>query len=291
MRLTEHEYEQYIKLHQHLILYTGQTRGLLEKDMSLDEFYLLDLQEKFSVREAVYDHPNSIPNFVKENPYGFSKQELAEVNDFRHFVRGDFMVYKYLKNYTVFLKDGIAYGVLALSDPFEDFFGNNLPTYVKTVLLPFRGKVIYDGMFQGYPVYFGGGVRRSMNEEYREAKAQYGIVTELPFDGTPTYSEDSPEEKLVYFMKNKANREHFADEIDALLTKKPSLVPAYYQRWGKIHASTFKKKLKSLGLTRGYFAILQDTLIGGAPEREDAVEIIQALVPPEKQDWVHIFKL
>ena len=291
MRLTESEYYQYIKLHQRLILYAGQTHGLLDKALSFDEFQGLSSQEKFIPRQALYDHPNTILTFVKENPYDFSDQELAMVEGFRHFVRGDFVVYKYLKNYTIFLQDDIAYGVLALSDTFQSFFGDNLPTMIKAVLLPFNGKIVYDGMFQSYPVYFGGGIKRSMNEDYKFAKAQYGIVTQLPFDGKPAYEQQAPEEQLDYFMKNKANREQFEADIDELLERKPSLLPAYYQKWGKIHSAVFKKKLKSLGIETGHFAILEDTLIGGAPEKEDVEEIIKALVPKKKQDWVYVFKL
>jgi hypothetical protein len=49
-----------------------------------------------------------------------------------------------LKNYAVFLADDppIAYGVVALTETFEEIIGPDLPMFVETVLLPFRGKII-----------------------------------------------------------------------------------------------------------------------------------------------------
>ena len=96
---------------------------------------------------------------------------------------GKFYIFRELKKYTVFLAaEGptIAYGVLALSQPFEELIGPHLPVLVETVLLPFKDKIVYDGLLTGYNITFGGGIRRSLNESFKEAKAQHGIVTSLP---------------------------------------------------------------------------------------------------------------
>jgi Domain of unknown function (DUF6398) len=55
-----------------------------------------------------------------------------------------------------------------------------LPRMIKTTLLPFKGRIVYDGLMSGYNVSFGPGIRRSLNEAYREAKAHRGIITTLP---------------------------------------------------------------------------------------------------------------
>jgi hypothetical protein len=53
---------------------------------------------------------------------------------------------------------------------------------VTTVLLPFRGKIIYDGLVSGYNITFGGGIKRTLNEEYKQAKEAFGIITSLGDD-------------------------------------------------------------------------------------------------------------
>jgi hypothetical protein len=52
----------------------------------------------------------------------------------------------------------------------------------ETVLLPFKDRIIYDGLLSGYNISFGGGMKRMLNDSYRQAKAQLGIVTTLPVE-------------------------------------------------------------------------------------------------------------
>ena len=96
---------------------------------------------------------------------------------------GTFYVFRYLKKYTVFLSSEdqpTAYGVLALTDPFEDLVGPYLPVMTETTLLPFKDKIVYDSILNSYRISFGGGIRRSLKESYENAKQRRGIVTSLP---------------------------------------------------------------------------------------------------------------
>src|SRR5262249_24954071 len=43
----------------------------------------------------------------------------------------------------------------------------------------------YDGILNGYYITFGSGIRRSLNESFKEAKARSGIVTSLPMPERP----------------------------------------------------------------------------------------------------------
>jgi hypothetical protein len=47
------------------------------------------------------------------------------------------------------------------------------------VLLPFSGKIIYDGLFQTYSVHFGGGIRGDLKERYMIAKQNNRIIDAL----------------------------------------------------------------------------------------------------------------
>jgi hypothetical protein len=75
------------------------------------------------------------------------------------------------------------YAVLALYDAFEEMFHpRQLPVFVKAVLLPFKGKIIYDGLLQGYNLFFGRGISSDLKETYLAAKQQGRIITSLPAD-------------------------------------------------------------------------------------------------------------
>src|SRR6202023_1233979 len=101
---------------------------------------------------------------------------------------GRFYIFRELAKYTVFLstdKQPIAYGVLALSQPFEELVGPYLPVLTQTVLLPFKDQIVYDGLLVSYRISFGPGIRRSLNESFKEAKERHGIVTSLPLAARP----------------------------------------------------------------------------------------------------------
>ena len=56
---------------------------------------------------------------------------------------------------------------------------------IETVLLPFKGMIVYDGLMSSYNISFGPGIRRRLNESFKEAKARHGIVTSLPMSDKP----------------------------------------------------------------------------------------------------------
>ena len=70
--------------------------------------------------------------------------------------------------------------MLALIEPLQVVLGSRpLPAYVKTVLLPFKGKIIYDGLLEGYNIFFGGGISTDMSNTYRAAKQQGKVIESL----------------------------------------------------------------------------------------------------------------
>jgi hypothetical protein len=60
-----------------------------------------------------------------------------------------------------------------------------LPVYVKTVLLPFKGRIIADGLLEPHPILFGGGITAELRETYLIAKQNNGIVESLEPDAKP----------------------------------------------------------------------------------------------------------
>ncbi|MEN8246305.1 MAG: hypothetical protein ABFS43_15560, partial [Thermodesulfobacteriota bacterium] len=69
------------------------------------------------------------------------------------------------------------YGVLGLYKNFDELIHRSrLPLYVQTVLLPFQGKIIYDGIFQTHNVYFGSGIKHDLKESYMIAKQNDRII-------------------------------------------------------------------------------------------------------------------
>lgn len=184
MLLESHEVELFFRLHRELMFFVNQRLKVIPNKVATpEEFAALSPEMRFKVREALNDNLGLIESFTAVNPAQLSDDELDIVRSWRHLVTGEFFVFRELKNYTVFLSTtspAIAYGVLALSQPFEDLIGPYLPVLTQTVLLPFKGVIVYDGLMNSYSISFGPGIRRNLNQDFKEAKARHGIVTSLP---------------------------------------------------------------------------------------------------------------
>jgi len=290
MRLSQDDAELFFKLHPPLLLYTNEQMGVIQNISTLDEFMDLPLEEKSEIRDALYENIELIDSFIKENPSGLSPEGLEIVGGWKDFVAGTFYLLRYLKNYTVFLDSESppkAYGVLAINSTFDEFFGTTVPIMVQTVLLPFKEWIIYDGFIMPYPIIFAGGVRRSLDDSYREAKARYGIITSLPFSG----AEKSDADILKAYLRTERSREIHWEEIEELINKDNELLILYHQEMGKIHARTYKQKLRELGLSDSWFGILDGVIIASGATKAKIERTLNDILPGEKRALVHIFHL
>ena len=182
MNLSPKETELFYKLQRCMLAYTSRRLGTIPGCTNPEDVNLLHAEEKARVRNAFYEHPELLEEFLAENPEGLPRDELAIVASWRQRVAGDFYIVRYLKKYTVFLgvKPERLYGVLGLADPLEMMFaGHPLPVYVRGVLLPFRDRIVYDGLLSVYSIFFGPGIRSDLKETYNRLKSREGIVEQL----------------------------------------------------------------------------------------------------------------
>ena len=121
--------------------------------------------------------------FVAQNPARLLPDELAIVQSWRGFVAGHFLIERYLKKGAIFVsaeEPVRVYLVLALYDEFSEMLPSYaLPSYVQTVLLPFRERIIYDGLLVTQSVMFGSNMRSSFRETYMRAKQRGEIIESL----------------------------------------------------------------------------------------------------------------
>jgi hypothetical protein len=184
MNLSTEDTHLFYTLHWSLLAYANQHLKIMPPVASFEEVGQRPIEQVAQLRNALHDNLDLLEQFVAENPAGFSPQELAIVASWHHLVKGDFYILRFLKPYTVFLSSGEEpthlYGVLGLFDPIEKVAqGAPLPVLVKATLLPFRDCIIYDGIMNVYPVLFGGGIRRDLNETYNRLKEREGIIEQL----------------------------------------------------------------------------------------------------------------
>ena len=189
MLLEFQELEVFFRLHPALMFFVNRRLDIIHRPFATPrEFAAAPPADRLKVRNAWLANPELTDAFVADNPAALTPEELGIVRSWRHAVAGKFYILRELKRHAVFLTasgPAIAYGVSALSQPFCELIGPRLPVMTETVLLPFRDRIVYDGLISSYPITFGPGIRRSLNENFKEAKNQHGIVTSLPISANP----------------------------------------------------------------------------------------------------------
>jgi len=172
-----------IDLHQQLLYFAGQRRKVLAKKLTYKQFLDKPLGVKADCREALYEPTPLFDDFLEAVGDQLSPEDKAIVSDWKRHVRGSFVVLKHLKKHTIFLnteKRLKAYAVLGLTTDLPELFPNYaLPMYVQTVLLPYKGLIVCDGILLGYNVLIGPNMSRNMKADYEKVKKAGKIIAAL----------------------------------------------------------------------------------------------------------------
>lgn len=188
MKLSSQDAELFFKLMWPLQVFVNRKRHLISDVKTVDDYQNRSMKDKLLVRDALYDHPELIEAFIRENPDHLSGDELNIIAQWRHFIRGDFYIERFLKKYAVFImSNDRVYGVLGLHESLQEIIPPAaLPTPVKAVLLPFKDVIVYDGLLQGYNVIIGSGIAGELKESYMAAKQADRIITSLATENGST---------------------------------------------------------------------------------------------------------
>ena len=181
MILKPGEYNTFLEVHLDLLYYTGKKHKILKAGTSLKDFKDFPLENKFECREYFNEHPDILEEFIKQNQAKLSRRQMQILDGFRRRVMSDyFIILKCLKKYAIFIDNDSkkVFGITGLSNPFHDFF-NDFPVVVKSTILSYNGKIIYDGFLESYEVYFGPNMTWEYTEIYKEAKNSRQIITSL----------------------------------------------------------------------------------------------------------------
>lgn len=217
MILSREESRLYFNLHWALLAYANRCLHVLDRVDEKEDVPLVPADMRVKLRNALYDHSELLKEFIAENQERLTADELSIVAGWQYRVQDDFYILRYLKRYAVFLghKPSRLYGVLGLSEPIDVVLhGCPLPALVKAVLLPFKDRIIYDGYLSTYSIFFGSGIRSSLNAAYSRLKKREGIVEQLLSpDGKPA---------MVTSLERRAPRKPPPDwrpVVDEIVTK------------------------------------------------------------------------
>ncbi len=182
MKLSSQEAEQFYNIWWPLLLYVNSKCSISDVFNEQVENNEVLAPTVAPIREKLWSDPSLLASYISDNPANLSVEDLDIAASWKHRIAGDFFVYKYLVKHTIFIDDKEpphAYGVHGIVSPIEDVLISPLPALVTTVLLPFKDKIIYDGLMLQSNAFFGSGYGRNLNLAYRNAKEGEGIITSL----------------------------------------------------------------------------------------------------------------
>lgn len=178
MTLSDEDGKLFFELMWKLQSFVNRKRGFQKNIASLEEYTRLPTEKKLKVRDELWKNNGLIEAYVQENPDALSPEELDIVRKWKNPVKGSFFILRHLKKGSIFIKDEQVYSVHGIQDPLDELIPSYaLPQMVEAVLLPFKGRIIYDGLLSGYSIHFGSGIRSNLERAYSAAKVRDRIVT------------------------------------------------------------------------------------------------------------------
>ena len=190
MKLNPFEAKLFLELMLPLHWYVNQQAKVLPKIQSFSAYEDCSLEDKLMIRDYLFTHPELIIQYVQDNPNRLDAEALNIISSWKNFIYQDFFVERLLKKHSILIDDQEnVYAALGITDSLNDLMDKrDLPVRVQAVLLPFQGKVIYDGFLRWYRVYFGGGIKSSLKQTYLIAKDNNAIIETLdpPVVGSQT---------------------------------------------------------------------------------------------------------
>ncbi len=185
MRVSAEGARQFNSLYTLLLYYAGQERRILPVTMTLDEFREGPQGLKIRCRDAIYEPTLLIGRFLDENEDLLSAQAQDTLTSWeRCYVMGTFAVLRHMKKHSIFvstLGPPKAYAVLGLTEELSAMVPKEIvPALVKTVLLPYEGVIVCDGLIlaAGH-VRLDAETKREVSEQYKVIQKAGELITTL----------------------------------------------------------------------------------------------------------------
>ncbi|NLP14667.1 MAG: hypothetical protein GX383_09405 [Clostridium sp.] len=134
------------------------------------------------VREVLWKKPELIDEYINETELPQEKIDILKLWRTKH-KKGMLIILEYRTEYAVAIapneqgEDRI-YGIKGISNSVSNTMRRGLPAQIETVLLPFKGKIIYDSFISSMQIGFGEGAKAAFREMYDKA-IKHGIITSL----------------------------------------------------------------------------------------------------------------
>lgn len=175
-KLSNEDTDLFYKLYFGLLEFVNRKYNIVPK-LKIYEAKKIDPNKLIIVIEKLWENPSSlIDEFIKTNPFKFSKEELDIVSNFKKGKNEMFFIVKYEKEYAAFLSMSAMYMVKGLTSNIDEVIPLSLlPTLVFTRLLPFKDYIIYDSILNEATIHIGSSMKNTILKDAEKSKKIYKL--------------------------------------------------------------------------------------------------------------------
>ena len=147
---SEQESSLFYRLYLSLLEYVNELFNVTK--LSIKELDYVDQSDLFQVRTLLFSHPEIIDRYISENPHYFTSYELAIINQFKDGIIDEFLILKNTSDYTIISDEQTVYAIYGLVNHLKEIYPNSsLPQVCRLALLPYKHKIIFDGLLDDGP--------------------------------------------------------------------------------------------------------------------------------------------
>lgn len=138
----------------------------------------LDVNKLCDIDKYLWEHKEIIDDFIKDNNYEFTEEELSEINEFKNAITSDyFVIVGFDREYTKILSDdGKLYMVKGIRTDFDKIMNpKELPKIISTTLIMFRGVIVFKSFYENTNIVFGNDVKKDIIDKMKCAIVHYHL--------------------------------------------------------------------------------------------------------------------
>lgn len=138
----------------------------------------LDANKLYDIDKYLWENKKVIDDFIKDNNYKFTEEELEEIKEFKNAVTSDyFVIVGFEREYTKILSEaGKLYMVKGIRTDFDKIMNpKELPKVISTTLLMFKGNIVFKSFFGNIEIVFGNDVKKDIVNQMKNAIEYYHL--------------------------------------------------------------------------------------------------------------------
>ena len=174
MHLNEKQSKKFYRLFNSLLAYANEIFDISDELSGLS-ISRPSTEDLWDLSNELMDNRAVIDSYVDENFYGFSPKDLEIVSSWKHALSSTFILHHHTREHSVFIDGTYAFEVSGITHSIEEIVPN-VPTMVKTILLPFEDKIIYATNIVSFPLDLGEDISEILKGSYDEVLSKGSVV-------------------------------------------------------------------------------------------------------------------